>query len=456
MDRKKSIGSMSGRLFCFFAAAVFLYLLTPYLLREFWFDEVLTLQFALLPSAAKIYQSYIIPNNQIVHTVFLHILLGVFPPEILRIFPLFCAGGMLFILWKNFSRELGKGALTVALTALVISPPFLLYATALRGYMLAAFFTVSALCAGRRYALGGRNIQLFYWFIGVLLAVGVMPSALAGIAGAGLYIAPYCGRKFWKNRRLYRLALSAFAAFLLFYLPIKDDLFRAFALKEGWHHAGYALLAVGIAVLLTFLFPFAAGIFYHRPKLRNWPRTLIWFLPLGGAFLPVSPFPRVWFVLFPVFALLAAGFLRRVPEKGLRVSALAVLLFGGVVSHEFFRKQISPALTLAGQDDFYAPRFACREFRNRDTLAVVKENFAPDCPVFASFDADPWALLYFDSRVVFDGPKGKIGFLPGGSAVILAVNEDPGKYAARFGGKMSKIKEVGIHTVYRLEKEDLK
>ena len=44
--------------------------LLPYAARPLWFDEALTvLQFAVLPSAGAIYHAYVIPNNQIIHTV---------------------------------------------------------------------------------------------------------------------------------------------------------------------------------------------------------------------------------------------------------------------------------------------------------------------------------------------------------------------------------------------------
>lgn len=453
MDQKKPIGIVSGRLFCLLLAAFFLSALPPYWLRELWFDEVLTLQFAFLPSASEIYRSYFIPNNQIIHTVFLHALLGVFPPEYLRFFPLICAGAMIWVLWKNFARPVGKPQLAVALTALITAPPFLLYATALRGYMLSSLFTVLALIAGKNYLLRRRKIFLLYWFLLVILTVGVMPSALAGIAGAGLYLIPYAGKKFWKNWKLYHLAVAVPVGFLIFYGPIKTELSAAFALKEGWHHAGYALLAVAVTLLLTFPVPLAAGVFYHHPAWRNWPRMLIWLLPLGGAILPVSPFPRVWFVLFPLLALVTAGYLRKVPEKVLRYLLFGALLWGAVMQNGPLREQLSPAVSLAGQDDFYAPRFIRKEFTPGRTLTVIKENFPMEKMIFVSFDADPWSLLYYDGRVKFDGPRGKVGILADGCAVVLTREEAPEKYSSRFGGYLEKVADSGIHTVYRFYEE---
>lgn len=449
MEKKELIGRItSGRLFCFFSAAVFLFFYTGYFFRELWFDEVLTLQFALLPSAGDIYRSYTIPNNQIIHTVFIHWLLNFFPPEYLRLFPLLCAGALIFILWKNFSRELGRLPLFTALTALVLSPPFLLYSSALRGYMLAALFAVCALTGGRKYALAGKKRHLGQWFIFSLLTVGVMPSALAAIGAAGLYIVPYCGKKFWKNPRLYIMALAVPAAFAAFYIPISGKLLRAFELREGWHDASGALLATGLAVLTTFLIPLTAGIFFHRPVWRNFPRTLIWFLPAGGWLLPVSPFPRVWFVLFAFFALLTAGYLRRMPGKYLRITAAAALLWGTVCSLEFFREKLSPLVSSGGQDDFYAPYFVSGKFLPSDTAAAVNRQFAFDHPVFVSFAADPFAIRYRRHSVIMDIPPGRIKKLPPGTVVILGKTEDTGHWERHLQCELTEIYRNDLHRVY--------
>ncbi|MBO7329686.1 MAG: hypothetical protein J6W00_13055 [Lentisphaeria bacterium] len=458
MELKKPIGNNSGRLFCILLLLIAAISVPFYFSRELWFDEVLTLQFASLPSAAEIYRTYTIPNNQIIHTILLHHLLQWgFTPESARIFPLLCAVIMIFLLYKNFNREIGKVPLMIALGALILSPPFWLYASSLRGYMLAAMFTAAALCAGKKYALSGKLHYLAAWFILCILTSGVMPPALAAIGGAGLYIAPYCGKKFWKNRKIYLLAITAFAGFVIFYFPIRNQLFKAFELKEGWHHAGFALLATAIGVGVTFFIPLAAGIFCRTPRLRNWPRTLIWFIPLTGALLPVSPFPRVWFILFPVFALLCGGFLRKADRRILKISAAAVLIWGAATLPEFSRTLLCPAVTLAGQDDFFAPRFARKLFTPHaiaDLTVYTLENRGI-VPVFASFEADPFALMYaangrFD--LIPDVPPGKRTQLPDNSLIILAAEEEKNSFEKRFNGNLKMIHQNMLHRLYRFRR----
>lgn len=451
MEKKKPTGITSGRLFCIFLLTLFTLFYTGFLTRELWFDEVLTLQFAYLPRAVDIYRSYTIPNNQIIHTICIHLLLnGGFAPEMLRIFPLLCAAVMIYLLWRNFAGETGEKPLMLTLGALILSPPFMLYGSAVRGYMLAALFCVCALCAARKFVFTGGWRFLAGWFIFSLLAVGVMPSALAGIAAAGLYVLPYCGKKFWKNRKTYYLAVMPFAAFAIFYLPVWHDLQNAFALKEGWHNGWYALLALFLAVLITFAVPLVCGIFFHRLKLRYWPRTLIWFLPLGGMFLPVSPFPRVWWVLFAFFALLSAGYLRKMPEKFFPVAAAAVLLWGSLVSLEFSRKLLSPAVSLAGQDDFYAPYFAASGFEPSDTAGFIRQNFPENQRVFASFEADPFALLYY-MPLDMDVPPGRCRYLARGTVVVLNIAEDPADFEKRFNGRLTEVYCNGFHRVCVLQ-----
>ena len=132
------------------ALAAFLFFVHPYLLREFWFDEALTLMnFAWMSDPVRIYFSYVIPNNQIFYTIALHywtqLPVDFFRADFfLRLLSLFFAVGTLFFLYTSFRKSCGRIPLLLALSALALSPPFLIYATALRGYMASAFFTALA------------------------------------------------------------------------------------------------------------------------------------------------------------------------------------------------------------------------------------------------------------------------------------------------------------------------
>ena len=110
------------------------------------------------------------------------------------------------------------------------------------------------------------------------------------------------------------------------------------------------------------------------------------------------------------------------------------------------RQFISPAFTLAGQDDFYAPRFAGKDFTPSDTAC-----FLQNCqlPVFVSFEADPYCVAYYRSGIIMDIPPGKLKTLPPSAVVVLAKEEDPEVFEKRFQGVMLKIYQNGLHTVYQ-------
>ena len=101
----------------------------PLLDRDLWFDEALTLlDFALLPSIPAIWQAYVIPNNQLLHTALLHFwvpLAGGFPSfnAGLRLLPLATTLVLVLVLWRGFARSCGWAALLTALAAWIVSPP---------------------------------------------------------------------------------------------------------------------------------------------------------------------------------------------------------------------------------------------------------------------------------------------------------------------------------------------
>jgi len=198
---------------------------------------------------------------------------------------------------------------------------------------------------------------------------------------------------------------------------------------------------------VTFFIPLTAAVCFHRPVLRNIPRMLIWFLPLGGVLLPVSPFPRVWFVLFPLWALLTAGYLRKVPEKYWRILRIATVVWGLFTTLEFTRELLSPAVSLGGQDDFYAPYFMKKDFLPSETAGFINTNFPENHPVFVSFGADPPALWYFRHTAVLDIPPGRCTGLPSGTVLVLGIREDTELFETRFQTRLYEIWRNKLHKI---------
>ena len=119
-ERKKPVRSfvISGKMEKFALGILLFYFASSareLLNRPLWFDEALTvLNFALLETPAKIYHSYIIPNNQIIHTIFLHWWIKYLSFDLLRFFPFICGILSLIFLWQ-MRRKNGNAATLLAL-----------------------------------------------------------------------------------------------------------------------------------------------------------------------------------------------------------------------------------------------------------------------------------------------------------------------------------------------------
>ncbi len=454
-----------------------------WLLRDFWFDEALTvLNFALLPSAGAIYRSYVIPNNQIVYTWMLHFWIGLQPENVapdlwMRLLSFFLGLGTLIALFSFFRVRLGKWNLAVGLAALGCSPPFLLYATAVRGYMAGAFFVVLTLHFALNFSVFGRVRDGVLYFIGALLTLGTIPSNLVALAGVGLYVLPCCGTKFYRRPRFWYLAAAPFLAGLLFYAPIADGFLRVARLGEGWREPFGVLQALLAAVIGSFgmlLLPGVAvcirGVRKCFFRLRS-VRIAIWLLPVPAVLLlPVAPFPRVFFPLFMLFVLLLVGGVRDLSALNCRLrrrwhpvfwyGGLLLLVFGWAAVFQLpaLRSEFSRRCGGTGRDDFFYPYYlrpAHSPFGTARELAKIPAGKRPDF-VYLSFASDPWPLMFYSrlngfdpKEFLFDGPRGRVSFLPTGSIVILNVFEDPTGITQRFGGVLRPLFVHAGHRVLR-------
>ena len=435
--------------------------------RPLWFDEALTvLNFALLETPAKIYNSYIIPNNQIIHTIFLHWWIKLFSFDFLRLLPFLCGISCLLFLWQ-LRKKSGNTATFTAVTILAVSYPFAVYGTALRGYMLAAAAVSGGAWMVSRYLECGKKSFLAGWFLFSLLGVGTMPGTLAGLAGAMLYAMGYCRWTIFKQWRLYLAGAAPLAAFVLFYLPIKENLFRCAALGEGWKEGSAMLLALAMGILFTNLPFIITAVLGKLKPLCFSPKIFhlfIWLLPIPAAYIfKVAPFPRVFFPLFPIFALVLADGVKdflalmrhKRGEKYAGNILLAVMaascLWATLCRFETLREKFASLHPCpGGQEDFIDCHFMKKSFSPHFTAQKFKE-FFPDAPaVYATFESDPWALMYafmdngVESRIFFDGPSGKFPGIP--PVAIKHFKEDKAVLEKRFNCRFNEVFTTDNHT----------
>lgn len=447
--------------------------------RDLWFDEALTLlNFAFLPSFGKIYFSYVIPNNQILHTMLLRLFAGAVPLEFLRFLPALAGLGTLLLLYRLFRVRLGGMVLLPVLTAFALSLPFAIYGTALRGYMLSAFFVVAALGFAMNYARAARRRDYAGYALFSLLAIGAIPSNLIALAGVVLYVLPLCGGDFCRRRRFWLLAATPPAALLLFYAPIAKQFLGCLALKEGWENGLFALRAVYSAFLFAFAMFILPVVLSLMPLVGRagyrWlftARLAIFLLPVPACLLlAVAPFPRVFFPLWPLWLLLVAAALRRLCAWQVRLHrrwsgnvfligmTAAVLLWGAAERFENLQLAMSKRFGGAGGDDYFLPYYMRDDFRPAELWQEYRQRYADRTPpaVYLSFAADPWALMWAGRLAGlppdlwhFDGPRGQVASLPTGSLVILTVAEHPDETAARFRGRLTPLYACGRNAVFR-------
>ncbi len=471
----KSAGVKVTKLLPLLLGGGVLAVLLPYAGRALWFDEALTvLQFAVLPSAGAVYHAYVIPNNQIIHTILVRFFLENVPDGVdlaywLRLLPVLAALGTVLTLFFRFRRTCGVWPLTAVLTAWILSPAFVIFGTALRGYMLSCLWIALALGAALDFAENHGKREWGIWAVTCLLAVGTIPTNLAGLAAVVLYVLPLWGQDFYRKKAFWLLALTPGLMLLLFYFPIASAFLKCCRLGEGWQNGLAAWQASALPLLVSFavlLFPAVLGTWYmvRRPGFR-WEysaRGMIWLLPLMACLiLPVAPFPRTFFPVWPVFIVLLASAVRHFGAgwfgliRRRSAGAFFVLLIPGVVlwwcmtDFPGFRNAISSRCGGADGDDYVAPYFMHPDFTPRRIADEVRR-MDPDLQLklYCSFRSDPWSMLFpmlttgFPGKYcVFDGPAGRVEWLPDGAFVLLHKEESPENFSRRFGGKLE---ETGV------------
>ena len=481
----KFSGTKAAKLLPLLLCGGVLALLLPYAGRPLWFDEALTvLQFAVLPSAGAIYHSYVIPNNQIIHTIFIHGLLGIAPEGFslvfwLRMLPVFAAVLTVLVLFFRFRRICGAWAISAVLAAWIVSAPFVVFGTALRGYMLSALWTALALCAALEFAEKKGIREWLLWAVTSLLAVGTIPTNLAAVAAVVLYVLPLYGGDFYRKKQFWLMAITPVMMLVLFYAPIASAFLKCCRLGEGWPNGLAAWQAAMLPVAVSFavlILPAVLGTWFavRRAGFR-WvysARGMIWLLPLMACLiLSVAPFPRTFFPMWPVFAVLLASAIRHFAAGwfGLhrRRSAIAflillipgVLLWYSMTDFPGFRNAFSQRCGGADGDDYFAPYFMRQDFSPGMTVELIScLDPQKQGKLYCSFRADPWSVLfqlilkeYPGSYCVFDGPGGRVETLPDGAFLLLRQDESAAEAGTRFGGRLEDLGlQGGRNKLYRL------
>ncbi|MBR2364764.1 MAG: hypothetical protein IKA79_06145 [Lentisphaeria bacterium] len=357
-------------LFFLVIACGMLFAALPYLFRALWFDEVLTMEVFVHPiPLSRIYWAYNIPNNHIIYTLVqkLWIMLleadGPRPYFFYRFVSLFAAVPAVYLVTVYFLRKASFAGLLVA-AALCLNTTFILFATSIRGYMFSFLFCTAAFISMEKLLKRPSFLTGASYFFWCILSVGTIPANLASLgAGVGFFLPALFFRKKRRMKTLLFLAVTPFIALFLFYFPIARKFFANMDRGEGWtspaaaaHNLYFAFFVI-FAAVIPFAVLGAIKIAEKYPRLR-WNVViafLIFLVPTPAFFVfKNAAFPRVFFPLFPVWAMVTAyGFAMYVKnEKRLFPKLLPfVLQLLVTVLLLFHAPTVSDFLFISGRDD---------------------------------------------------------------------------------------------------------
>jgi hypothetical protein len=387
-----------------------------YLSQPMRYDEALTyLAYASQPLARGLTR-YDYPNNQLLHTLLVHVTTTVFGnyPWSLRL-PAYSAGVALVPAWWWAVRGLYPGAAGLLTAGLVAgSSPLVEFSTNARGYMLVALDF--GLLVGTGTALLRRATPLRWAGLAALIAFGLwtIPVALFPVGAVAAWLSaealarrPPGGRR----RFLVGLGIALGAAGCLtvaLYLPVVrgwgvqaviGNRFvaplgqAAFlgrlpgSLAAAWQ---LAVRDAPLALVLVLLAGLALGLLGHRrlgaQRVPLLPVAVVW---CAGLVLVqrVVPFPRVWLFLLPLaFGTAAAGLTMLWPRRTIPLAAplaalalLAVLAGTTVASGGVLRSPETGTLRAA------APM-----------VAILRDRLVPGDVVVAALPASQPLAYYLD------------------------------------------------------------
>ncbi|MCA9047578.1 MAG: hypothetical protein KDA89_02550, partial [Planctomycetaceae bacterium] len=212
------------------AVSVPLCLSVLHLPDELWYDEAVTVETFASQPIVDIADSYPFPNNHVFFSMLLRPFYLFAPaPYILRLLPLLCTLGTLWLTYK-IGTYLGGRSLAVCATAMLgQNQVFLNYTMQLRGYTLSMF--LASLLLYLLLTAHPRRSRLFTIALAGTAVIYTLPTNIALVVSCGMVAALQSGRHSSGKRPVSKTQLRAILPWVLAcvcgticYLPILEEL----------------------------------------------------------------------------------------------------------------------------------------------------------------------------------------------------------------------------------------
>lgn len=405
----------------FLGVLLLLFSAGAYISRPPWFDEVLTLDWLTYPFF-EIPFRYTIPNNHIFYTLCLSAwrslleIFGLYGTLYLRILSLIFGACAIWLIARRLNRAGGMDAALPIVILLAGSGPLILFSTALRGYMPAMLFSFAAFLSVENWLKKRKKRDLLLYFLFCYCSVFTIPTNILSIGAGLLFLLPI---GFRSRKEFFRIVFAGFLALAAFgcaYLPILRKFLKVSMIKEGWFSYGDFAHNYYLTLYFVFLPLFAFCIIGFIPLVSY--RFMRWRLLCSGGVLvtplaagllfQAAPFPRVFFPMIPLFALIFCylisgytrsslvaklipkyrGFMKKIP---LLISVFWLLGMPHLqkdVSSEMFGNHY--------RDDLLCPYPITVEFQPHAVAKILAQAYFSGQMehVFLDFDADPPSLEF--------------------------------------------------------------
>lgn len=432
-----------------------LWIISGNISRPLWFDEVITTTgFAINLDFSQIYLRYNIPNNHILFTYLLKAFINTWSAGLnvmewtFRLPSIFISLISLWFLFDFIRKKAGKETALAATILFALSMPFAIYSVAIRGYMMSFLFILLSFIYCEKALRKKSRSSFILYFVFSLLAVGTIPSNIAMLLPI-----PFIAARYRKIKDLFKIPfiitiLLPIIAITAFYLPIHEKFIANMKLKEGWTDNLYAAIAVYTPFAVSFLPLLVSAVpcVARRKILRIdiLARIAVFFIPAAVCSIgDIAPFPRVFFSLWALWIPLAASaagpLLRKTFRKFKSDLRLLLIVAAAVFWPLACMTGIKDFLSCRtadgkGMDDYFYPYYLHGDFDPLATAKILKQVSAGEnVPIYASFDADPYALGFYcslvkipDSLFLFDGPVRKITSIksPDSPYTLIAVKDE--------------------------------